>query len=211
MIKEEELRKVIASNIAFYRKKAGFTQSTLAARLNYSDKSVSKWERAESIPDVYVLSLMAEIFGVTLNDITGSGLPQKQKMKLSPKKKIIPLLSALLVWLIAAIIFFVLELVPALPFKNYLVFIYAIPASFIVLTIFCCLWRGYTLRTICVSGIVWGIYLSLKLSLSVSQLNILVIAFAIFQVLVILWFYMKHRSKQVKNSSNVDNTVSDNN
>ena len=42
----------IGANIAAYRKRDGLTQATLAEKLNYSDKAVSKWERGESVPDV---------------------------------------------------------------------------------------------------------------------------------------------------------------
>lgn len=43
------------------------TQSDLADKLNYSDKAVSKWERAESIPDIAVLKEIADLFDVTLD------------------------------------------------------------------------------------------------------------------------------------------------
>ena len=43
------------------------TQAELAERLNYSDKAISKWERAESIPDIYILKRLADMFGVTVD------------------------------------------------------------------------------------------------------------------------------------------------
>ena len=43
------------------------TQAELGQRLNYSDKSISKWERGEAIPDAFVLTQMAELFGVTVD------------------------------------------------------------------------------------------------------------------------------------------------
>ena len=49
---EATLRKTVAKNIAAYRKAHHDTQLDLATKLNYSDKSVSKWERGESLPDV---------------------------------------------------------------------------------------------------------------------------------------------------------------
>ena len=63
----QDLKFITASNIINLRTKAGMTQSELAAKLSYSDKSVSKWERAESVPDAYVLKNMSEIFGVTVD------------------------------------------------------------------------------------------------------------------------------------------------
>ena len=48
-----EISKNIAKNLMFYRKEAGFTQAELAEKINYSDKSVSKWESGNGVPDVY--------------------------------------------------------------------------------------------------------------------------------------------------------------
>ena len=62
-----DLKLVIASNIIRLRTEAGMTQSELGAKLNYSDKSISKWERAESLPDANVLKQMSEIFGVSID------------------------------------------------------------------------------------------------------------------------------------------------
>ena len=56
----QDLKPIIAKNIAELRKAASMTQIELATRLNYSDKAVSKWERGDSIPDVAVLKQIAE-------------------------------------------------------------------------------------------------------------------------------------------------------
>ena len=57
-----ELRDVIAKNIYELRTSAEMTQLALAEVLNYSDKAVSKWERAESVPDVFMLKRIADYF-----------------------------------------------------------------------------------------------------------------------------------------------------
>lgn len=62
-----DLKLIIASNIISLRTEAGMTQSELGAKLNYSDKSISKWERAESLPDANVLRQLGEIFGVSMD------------------------------------------------------------------------------------------------------------------------------------------------
>jgi len=67
-----ELKLIVASNIINLRAGAGLTQAQLGEKLNYSDKSISKWERGEAIPDAYVLLQMAEIFGVSVDFILSS-------------------------------------------------------------------------------------------------------------------------------------------
>ena len=58
---EEQLKMRLAKNLTFYREQAGDTQLELAEKLNYSDKSVSKWERGEGIPGIYVLTCIADV------------------------------------------------------------------------------------------------------------------------------------------------------
>lgn len=67
-----ELKLVSASNIIKLRTGAGMTQAELGAALNYSDKTISKWERGEAIPDAYVLTQMAALFHVTVDYILSS-------------------------------------------------------------------------------------------------------------------------------------------
>ena len=47
---EQTLRRTVAKNIAAYRKSHKDTQLDLARKLNYSDKSVSKWEQGYAVP-----------------------------------------------------------------------------------------------------------------------------------------------------------------
>ena len=56
---------ILADKIMALRKKAGWSQEELAARLNVSRQSVSKWESAQSIPDMDKVVQMSRLFGVT--------------------------------------------------------------------------------------------------------------------------------------------------
>ena len=62
--------------IASKRRALGLTQAQLAEQLGMSDKSVSKWERGVSLPDVRVYSRLCEILGITVNEfIAGEDIP----------------------------------------------------------------------------------------------------------------------------------------
>ena len=63
----EDLKAVFAGNLIRLRTQAGMTQAELADKIHYSDKSVSKWERAESLPDLQVTQELASVFGVTVD------------------------------------------------------------------------------------------------------------------------------------------------
>ena len=105
----KEIETVLASNIIQLRRQAGMTQIDLAAKLNYSDKSVSKWERAESLPDIAVLKNMADIFGVTVDYLITAHDPNEKKslithMGLLPHA-IITWISIIGIWILALLIF----------------------------------------------------------------------------------------------------------
>lgn len=62
-------KKTIGAFIAALRKANGLTQRQLAEKLNVSDKAVSRWERDECAPDLSLIPVIAEIFGVTSDEI----------------------------------------------------------------------------------------------------------------------------------------------
>lgn len=66
------------------RKNASLTQEEVATKLNITAQAVSKWENDASAPDISVLSELADILGVTLNELLGkaaetSYVPERQR------------------------------------------------------------------------------------------------------------------------------------
>lgn len=59
----------IAQRLADLRRKRGFSQEGLAAELGLSRQAVSKWERAESAPDMGNLMALADLYGVTIDEL----------------------------------------------------------------------------------------------------------------------------------------------
>ena len=76
-MKNETLGTMIAS----LRKSKGMTQLDLAQQLGVTDKAVSKWERDLSCPDVNSLPKLAEVLGVTVDEL------MKTKINPRPEKK----------------------------------------------------------------------------------------------------------------------------
>ena len=108
--------------------------------MNYSDKAVSKWERGESIPDVSVLKNIADLFGVTvdylLQETHAESKKKKVKAVLSPhnlrNRKVTTSLSILLVWLVATVVYVILDMIqPDMPL-SWLTFVYAVPVCVLV-------------------------------------------------------------------------------
>lgn len=201
---DEKLKAILGANIATYRKQQGLTQAGLAEKLNYSDKAVSKWERGESMPDVLTLVQIAELFGITVNDLvtdpnrlpeeTGAVVEKMEKavektLKRKADKPSILGLSSLLVWFVALLLFVVISSLGIA--KSWIAFFYAVPANAIVLLSLLSAWRDFRWNKTLVSVIVWGCLLSLYMSLLIfANQNIwkLFLLGIPGQLAVLLWF-----------------------
>ncbi|MGM9637909.1 MAG: helix-turn-helix domain-containing protein [Eubacteriales bacterium] len=199
MIDEAKLRQTIADNLIYYRKRAGLTQAELAATLNYSDKSVSKWERGDGIPDVIVLSILADYYSIEVGDLLHEREDQPQEASQEPPKKrslrakiLVPILSVGIAWLSATFLFFLLKVIfPSLPVAGP-VFTWCVPVSFIILTVFAAIWWNQPLRFVCISGIEWSVALSLYLTFCFAPYMVLIFAVAgVMELLTILWFILR--------------------
>ena len=63
------MKKTLGMMIAELRKEKGMTQLELAEKMGVTDKAVSKWERDLSCPDINSLPNLAEILGVTVDEL----------------------------------------------------------------------------------------------------------------------------------------------
>lgn len=61
--------KSFGETIAYLRKQKGMTQNELAEKMHVTDKAVSKWERNLSCPDVNTISKLANILGVSVEEL----------------------------------------------------------------------------------------------------------------------------------------------
>lgn len=62
-------KKTFGSFLAFLRKNNGMTQKELGIQLGVSDKTISHWERDESLPDVSMIPLIADVFGISCDEL----------------------------------------------------------------------------------------------------------------------------------------------
>jgi len=153
MQEKQDLITVVAANIAGRRKALGMTQMELAEKLGYSDKNISKWERAEGVPDIFCLKQMAELFGVSVDALLtpeGAGeeetaqMPQPRDRAKSPvSRSVVTAIVLVGVWTMALLVHLIggfcgVDLSLAL--------FAAIPVSGLLLIIFNGLWgrAGFT-------------------------------------------------------------------
>lgn len=213
---DEKLKTQIGANIALYRKNAGLTQAGLAAKLNYSDKAISKWERGESIPDVITLLTLAEQFEITVNDLLAdpNALPEdgdpgklekamshvsEKALKRKANKNVILALSSTLVWFVALLIFVVISSFD-IPY-SWLAFLYAVPVNAIVLLSLRSAWHDFRWNRWLISAIVWGfliaIHASLLVLLKFNMWRMYLLGIP-GEIAIMLWFRLFRPSREDK-------------
>ncbi len=197
----EQLKAQVGSNIAALRKARGMTQAELAERISYSDKAVSKWERAESLPDVLTLTAIAQVLDTDLNTLVGCAPAPQPEPVLPPEpeeapqkrrhtdRRTIQLLSSVLVWFVAVCLYILLD---AFGLDHlWVLYITAIPANAIVLLSLRSAWKLYGWNRLLISVILWGslgvLYLILRLGWGVSVHNLFWMGL-VGQAAVLLWF-----------------------
>ncbi|MBQ8649418.1 MAG: helix-turn-helix domain-containing protein [Clostridia bacterium] len=193
----EDLKPIIAKNISDLRLANNMTQFDLAEKLNYSDKSVSKWERGESIPDVSVLKEISDLFCVPLDYLVNAEheLPPEQTAKKQPDPRkqrnrgFITGISILLVWLIATIVFVIIDISTKNVCMHWLSFVYAIPTSMIVWLVFNSIWFKPRTNYLIISLLMWSMLSALFFTFLPLGHNIwlLYILGVPGQIIILMW------------------------
>ncbi|PWL50006.1 MAG: hypothetical protein DBY36_07135 [Clostridiales bacterium] len=195
----EDLKLVFASNLIRLRTGAGLKQTELGEKLNYSDKSISKWERAEALPDAAVLKKMAEIFGVTV-DYLLTGHDQWEPSEDTNVRRALTFSTTMVtgvaiasIWTLALLTFVILWLLGQ---TEWLILIWAIPVSLVTLLVFNSVWNAGRNNRFIVAGLVFSVILLVYLSLLSSnpwQLFLLVVP---AEIVVFLSFRIKKNRRK---------------
>lgn len=152
-------KEIIAQNIAFFRKKMNMSQTELAKKLEYSNKNISKWELAETTPDIFTLKKLAKIFNVSLDTLTSPITTENKKA--IKTKAVVPfrwklymllLVDAIFI-LLACVAYFVLTMVGYKGFPLFYIFVYITPVIDISVFIFlCCVRKKVDIITLSLFG-----------------------------------------------------------
>lgn len=157
------LRQIVGENLTELRKNKKLTQFELAEQLNYSDKSISKWENGDNLPDLETLNELCNFYGVTLDYLTHPVEANKDKYVLNKdieRKDLInhifiTLFVNLVVWFIATIVF-VYALIKEVQGPYWLAFVYAVPLSCVITAVFT---RVYFRKVRLMFFICWSVFI----------------------------------------------------
>ena len=201
MDNNNEINQKIAQNLIRYRKVAGFTQAEVAEKINYSDKSVSKWESGNGIPDVYTLIQLSKLYGVSVNALIEEEeiVPVVAKKNTKGLHLLIMLLSSGIVWLVATFLFVTLHIIS----PNgawWLTFLYAVLVNAIVMLVYAWIWKYRVINFISVTAIIWVSLLccfltvqqcAIRFNFSYTGLWCVFLLGVPLQVLEVLWVFFR--------------------
>ena len=196
----EDLEQIVARNLADLRKSKNWTQAELAEKLNYSDKSISKWERGESLPDLKVLHQMAELFGVPLDYFVNEDAVTRKEQIDASKSEFgfrigVELLLVSAVWLIAISLFAFGSTTSFFGKNSWIFLIWAIPASAYVFVFFSSRWKFRVCGIVFQSILCWTLLTAVFLQMLLLHYNL----WHIFliglptQAAIILWAQIRKR------------------
>ncbi len=199
----ENVKENLSKNLIRLRTKNKMTQADLARKINYTDKSISKWENGDSTPPIDVIKLLADTYGITVDYLLSANANDnmdkiyKNDKSSNTNKIIITLLAISLVWLVATV-FFVYGTIYAWLNSAWMCFITAVPISFLVALVFNCIWGKRSLIFVIVSLLLWSSLATMFLTFVTSAT---LYPWAIFilgvppQIAIILWSQLKTRKK----------------
>lgn len=209
MFNEDEIKKVFGERLTEARKRYGITQLSLAEKLNYSDKAVSKWERGESLPDIFTIKKIGETLGVTMSYLLGEEEEPVVSERIVNENRsrrsisvFVPLVSALGIYFIASVLFLIFKQIPSVaPYADYL-FLFALPVMFITLSVFSFIWWHNISQFISLSLLIWStfasIYTAVDLFTNLPDFKYIFLSCAILQIICIIVFVFVHFKKKNK-------------
>jgi len=183
-------KEILAGNLARLRREKGLTQAELGEKLNYSDKSVSKWERGEGVPDLQVMVALSELYGVSIDDMTGrKGVDKENALCADTKaadRTFLMIVTQSVIWLLAIILFSVFLLFAKDMPKKWLVFIYAIPIACLCTGMYFTAWKLYAWAYGAFSCVMWLACVAAQLTIGADFAPMIYILGAILQLISVI-------------------------
>ena len=177
----KDIKTIVAANIAELRQLRGMTQLELAEKLNYSDKTISKWERAESTPDISVLIEIAELFGVTLDYLVSEEHPKEERSadkREGFNRRAVAYVSECGAWIVAVLAFIFTTLILGEMTFQFLYFVYALPVALIVKLVLNSLWFNTRHNYYIISLLMWSALVAVHVTFLYFGINVALIYLA---------------------------------
>lgn len=196
----KDIQEILITNLIALRRARGLTQIELGEQVNYSDKTISKWENGDSCPGIEALYRLSAFYGVRIDDLLRedfspeaplSAVEERAEKQQRYSKLVISLLAVMAVWVIAITLFIAGSLNTAS--EAWLFFIDAIPCSCIVLLIFNSLWGRRRMNYLILTVLLWTMLTAIYLHVHLYRLWVIFLLGIPVQVAIILWSQLKRK------------------
>ena len=185
-------KQIFAQNLVFFRNQMNISQKDIAEKLGTNNKNISKWENAETVPDVFTIKKIADIFNITVDTLI-TPITQDNKIAIQTKKirplrfKIYMLLMAnAILLLLTCIAVYILKSSNVEIFPIWYLFLYILPFMDLSVFIFICV-VGKKADPISLSIFGWLITLCFFISFinvkNIEYIFIITIAYQIFTII----------------------------
>ncbi len=194
----ENIKNIIAKNISTLRQMNNMTQTELGEKLNYSDKTISKWERGESTPDISVLVEIASMFGVTLDSLVRSenmktAVNECKSEEVKYNRRVIAYISESVGFFVAILAFIITTLIIQKTTFQWLYIVYSVPVVFIIKLVFNTIWFNPRRNYLIVSALMWSVLSSVHITFLYFGINVALVYLigVVGQVIIVLWSFLK--------------------
>lgn len=194
----EEIKTIVAKNITELRLLNNMTQMELGEKLHYSDKTISKWERGESSPDIAVLVRIADLFGVTLDSLVRSEnldqtVREHTQKQTKYNRRVISYISEASVWFVSVFAFIITSLFTNEARFQWLYFVYALPLASVIKLVFNSIWFNPRHNYWIISILLWSVLVAIHATFLYFKINVSLIFLLGLagQIIIILWSFIK--------------------
>ncbi|MFA7192569.1 MAG: helix-turn-helix transcriptional regulator [Bacilli bacterium] len=196
------MKEIIKENLIRLRKEKKWTQLELAEKINYSDKTISRWEKGDVTPDIETLEVLSKIYNVPFEIFFVKSEKKFRSFKIKQmemgNKLAISLLAVLTVWIIATSSYVYLNIFNDQ--NQWTIFLWAIPVSCIVATIFNSIWGQLKTTFVIISVLIWSLITAVCLQILVDYSIfpwLLYIVGIPIQIATILFAFITPRKKHL--------------
>lgn len=194
----KDIKNTVAKNISTLRQMNNMTQTELGEKLNYSDKTISKWERGESTPDISVLVEIASMFGVTLDSLVRSenmktAVNECKSEEVKYNRRVIAYISESVGFFVAILAFIITTLIIQKTTFQWLYIVYSVPVVLVVKLVFNTIWFNPRRNYLIVSALMWSVLSGIHITFLYFGINVALVYLigVVGQVIIVLWSFLK--------------------
>lgn len=195
----KEIKEIIAENLISLRKKNNMTQQEIAKELNYSDNTISRWERAEICPSVESLQAISKLFSVPIEFLIKENIIKQisNDAKTKRLRSIVWLILSLsLLWLGVLIAYFWIKTTSG--DSLWLLFIWCIPASILDLSIFAMCWKIKVFYFTTITCLIWSLLASVYIQVLDNNIWLVFLIGIPIQIAWTIWCFVRPSKSKLK-------------